>query len=153
MRFRAGVVTVMVAALSTAAPVDAARPRREMIPYHYSDYNHHVSVPGFGAGSWDTEQAYAVNLRKGERSIDVMVLDDNERPVYGAIVQIEWDYQNGGASVGHSVTHVEFCGATEAPVPVYPDLQVEIFLEKGTCEDGTPSLPTTGDIVVDFHRN
>lgn len=153
MRFRAGVVAVMVAALSMAVPVDAARPRREILPYHYSDQNHHWGVPGAGGGVWNTEHAYAVKLRKGERSIDVMVLDDNERPVAGSIVQIEWDYQNGNASVGHSVTHVDFCGQTPEPVPVYPELQVEIFLKKGTCEDGTPSLPVEGDIVVDFYRS
>lgn len=153
MRFRAGVVVVLIALLSGAVPVDAARPRRAMRSYHYTHLNHHVGAPGTGAGVWDQREAYTFELQKGERSIDVMVLDDNERPVSAAIVQIEWDYHQGGASVGHSVTHEEFCGRTEAPVELVPDLEIQIFLQKGVCDDGTPSLPTTGDIVVDFYKS
>lgn len=153
MRIRALVMVAAVACLTLASPADAARPRREMLPYHYSDENHHVYVHGFGAGAWNTEDAYVFHLRKGEKAISVMVLDDNERPVQAAIVQIRWDAEYGNASVGHAETWAEFCGQTEAPVPVVPDLQIEIFLQKGTCEDGTPSLPTEGDIVVDFHRS
>ena len=152
MRVRAGVVAVLVAVLSAAVPVDAARPRRAMLSYHYSQYNHHVGTPAVDAGSWEESEAHSFPLRKGERSIDVMVLDDNERPVSGVIAQIVWDHHAGGASVGHFGTYVKFCGQTESPVELMPDVEVEIFLQKGTCRDGTPSLPTTGDIVVDFYR-
>ena len=154
MRSRALVVAAIVGWLLAAVPVGAARPpRREMLPYHYSDQNHHVAVPGAGAGAWNTEDGYVFHLRKGEKAISAMVLDDNERPVAAAIVQIRWDADYGSASVGHAETWAPFCGQTEAPVPVVPDLQIEIFVQKGTCEDGTPSLPTEGDIVVDFHRS
>jgi hypothetical protein len=153
MRFRAVVLVGAVACFSQAIPVEAARPRRAIRPYHYTDENHHVGTPVNGAGVWNTEDAYAFPLRTGEKAVEVMVLDDNERPVSAEIVQIVWDYQEGGASVGHAVTHVQFCGQTEAPVPVQPDITVEIFLRKGTCQDGTPSLPVEGDIVVDFFKS
>ncbi len=146
-------MVAVVACFATAAPAGAARPRRDMLPYHYSDENHHVGAPGFGAGAWNTEDAYVFHLRKGEKAVSAMVLDDSERPVAAAVAQIRWDADYGNASVGHFETFSEFCGQTEAPVPVSPDLQIEIFVQKGTCEDGTPSLPTEGDIVVDFHRS
>lgn len=154
MRVRALVVAAIVACLSAAVPVDAAKlPRRAMLPYHYTDQNHSFGGPGVGFGAWNTEDSYAFHLRKGEKSVSAMVLDDNERAVSAVIVQIQWDADYGNASVGHAVTYHEFCTRTEAPVPVVPDLQVEIFLRKGTCEDGTPSAPVEGDVVVDFHRS
>lgn len=154
MRTKALVVAVAALVVFVAAPVDAARPpRRAMVPYHYSDQNHHVGGPNFGAGVWNTDDSYSFDLEKGEKAVKVMVLDDNERPVSAVIVQIQWDAEYGNATVGHSVTHHEFCGKTDAPVAVVPDLPVEIFLRKGLCEDGTPSVPTEGDIVVDFRRS
>ncbi|HYP24348.1 MAG TPA: hypothetical protein VEV43_12310 [Actinomycetota bacterium] len=152
MRTKALVSTAVLLVLSTAVPGEAARPRRDMARYHYSDNNHHFGGPQVGFGTWDPADSYAFDLRKGERSVSVMVLDDRERPVAATVVQIQWDGDYGSARVGHAVTHEEFCGRTAAPVPVVPDLPVEIFLQKGVCDDGTPSLPTEGDIVVDFHR-
>jgi hypothetical protein len=153
MRIRALVVAVVALSLSAAVPVEAAKPpRRAMLPYHYTDQNHHFGGPGTGFGVWNTDDSYSFDLQKGETSVDVMVLDDRERPVSGVVVQIQWDSQYGNATVGHSVTNQEFCGKTTSPVPVVPDLPVEIFLRKGLCEDGTPSVPTEGDIVVGFHR-
>ena len=153
MRLKTLVVLVASLCISAAAPVEAAKlPRRALLPYHFSDQNHHFGGPGAGFGVWNTEDAYTFELRKGETAVDVMVLDDRERPVSAVVVQIQWDAQYGNASVGHAATYQEFCGRTDAPVPVVPDLPVEIFLQKGVCEDGTPSLPTEGDIVVDFHR-
>lgn len=154
MRLRALFVAAVAASLAAPVPADAAKlPRRDMLPYHYMDQNHHFGGPGFGAGAWNTEDAYVFHLRKGEKAVSAMVLDDNERAVSAVIVQIQWDADYGHASVGHAVTYHEFCSRTEAPVPVVPDLQVEIFLRKGVCEDGTPSVPVEGDIVVDFHRS
>lgn len=152
MRIRALLLAVLAGSVSAAVPVEAAKPRRAMATYHYTDQNHHVGGPGFGAGAWNTDDAYAFPIRKGESAVDVMVLDDNERPVSFSIVQIQWDADYGNASVGHAATHYEVCGRTDEPVTLVPDLQVEIFLRKGVCADGTPSVPTTGDIVVDFYR-
>lgn len=153
MRTRALVAAVAALSLFAAVPVEAAKPpRRAMLPYHYTDQNHHFGGPGTGGGVWNTEDAYSFELRKGETAVDVMVLDDRERPVSGMVVQIQWDAEYGNATVGHSVTHERFCGQTTRPVEVVPELPVEIFLRKGVCDDGTPSVPTEGDIVVDFHR-
>jgi hypothetical protein len=153
MRMKVLVVLVAGLSISAAVPVEAAKlPRRALVPYHFTDQNHHFGGPGTGFGVWNTEDAYSFELRKGETAVDVMVLDDRERPVSAVVVQIQWDAQYGNATVGHAVTHEELCGRTHAPIPVVPDLPVEIFLQKGVCDDGTPSLPTEGDIVVDFHR-
>ncbi len=152
MRVRALLLAAVVGVFSSAVPVEAARPRRALATYHYTDQNHAVGGPGFGAGVWNTEDAYAFPIRKGETAVSVMILDDNERPVSAKVVQIQWDADYGNATVGHAATHYDICGQSEEPLKLVPDLQVEVFLEKGTCEDGTPSVPTTGDIVVDFHR-
>ena len=153
MRMKVLFAVVASLCIYAAAPVEAAKPpRRALLPYHFSDQNHHFGGPGVGFGAWNTEDSYSFELRKGEKAVDVMVLDDRERPVSAVVVQIQWDAQYGNATVGHAVTHHEFCERTNAPVPVVPDLPVEIFLRKGVCDDGTPSLPTEGDIVVDFHR-
>jgi hypothetical protein len=152
MRARAVVIAAAAACFAGVAPVDAAAPRRATLPYHFQDVNHHFGVPGAGFGVWDTEDSYDFPLQKREKSVSVMILDDREGPVAGVVVQWTTDFEAGGASVGHAVTYEKFCEKTDAPVPVVPDVPVEILLKKGTCEDGTPSLPTTGDIVVDFHR-
>lgn len=142
----------MVVAGTVVPHVEAAEARRAQVRYEMTDENHHVGVPGAGAGVWNTEDAYAFRLKKGEKFVSVDVVDDTEEPVAGVVVQIVWDYENGGAKVGHAETYEHFCGETERLVRVIPKVQVEIFLKKGTCQDGTPSLPTNGDIVVDFHR-
>ena len=80
------------------------------------------------------------------------ISDDSEEDISGVIAQFIWDYNNGGTKVGHAGTHVHFCGKTDKPVKVLPNIQVEIFLRKGTCQDGTPSLPTNGDILAEFSR-
>ncbi len=152
MRRRAIVVAVTAVCLVGLGSVEAARPRRALLPYELEDVNHWVGAGDYGVGVWDTSDAYIFPLQEGEKSVSVMILDDREGPVAGAVVQRVTDYDNGTASVGHAVTFVRFCSKTEAPVPVEPDIDVEITLRKGTCQDGTPSTPTSGDIVVDFHR-
>lgn len=152
MRLRAAVVAAIVLSALTMAPAGAGKPRRAMAPYSLEDVNHHVGVPGAGAGVWDTEDSYVFALKEGEKSVSVMVLDDRETAVAAAVVQWTTDFESGGASVGHAITWHRFCTKTDGPVPVEPDVPVEIVLKKGTCEDGTPSTPLEGDIVVDFHK-
>src|SRR5687768_12755727 len=105
MRIRALLLAAVVGVFSSAVPVEAARPRRALTTYHYTDQNHHYGGPGFGGGVWNTEDAYAFPIRKGETAVSVMILDDNERPVSARIVQIEWDADYGNATVGHAATH------------------------------------------------
>lgn len=152
MRARAAVIAVAAACLASVPSADAAKPRRAMRPYEIEDVNYQFGAPGLGAGVWDTTYAYEFKPRKGEDAVSVMILDDREVEVSGVIVQWVTDFEAGGAGVGHAETYVRFCTKTDAPVPVNPEIKVEILVQKGTCEDGTPSLPTAGDVIVDFHR-
>jgi hypothetical protein len=133
-------------------PTHAAEPREAEIDYKAEDVNHHVAVPGTGAGVWDTEYAYEFTLRRGERFVSVEVFDESEGPVAGAVVQWVTDYESNGASIGHAETFEQFCGKTKDPVRVIQKLPVEILLQKGTCQDGTPSVPTNGEIHMEFLR-
>ncbi len=154
MRLRAVIAAVVLTAL-TMAPAGAGKAgktRRAMLPYVLEDVNHGVGLPGHQAGAYMGEDSYAFELERGEKAVSVMVLDDQEGAVSAVIAQWVVDGQAGNASYGHAATYEAICTQTEAPVPVQPDIVVEVLLQKGTCEDGTPSLPTEGDIVVDFHR-
>lgn len=152
MRLRAMVAVVVLTAL-TVAPAGAGKARRAMLPYRLEDMNHSVGVPGHQAGALDSADAYDFELRKGENAVSVLVLDDREGEVSAVIAQRVTDGAVGGASYGHFATYEPICTQTDAPVRVRPDLRiVEVYLQKGTCDDGTPSTPTNGDIVVDFHK-
>ena len=148
----------LAALVGTAATGAAALPRRDMLGYSATDDNFTVGAPEEHAvaGTGDAEMQYDFDLRKGEKSVTVMILDDSERPVSGVVTQWERDGgQEAGpasASTYHAVTWQRFCSRTEAPVPVKPKFPVRIIVMEGTCMDGTPSVPTTGDIVVDFHK-
>lgn len=151
MRLRAAIVVMVI--LSTSAPVDAARPRRALLEYELDDAGASFGAPGHGGfGAYDRSGSYEFPLRKGETAVSVMVLDDVDRPVAAVVAQRVEDSRTGNASFGRAVTYEKFCGRTESPVKVVPDVTVHVFIQKGACDDGTPSTPTTGDIVVDFHR-
>jgi hypothetical protein len=152
MRLRVVVVAMVVLTALSAVPAGAGKPRRAMLPYTLEDKNHGVSVPGHQAGAFDGEDAYVFALERGENAVSVMVLDDREGDVAAVIAQRVRDGGVGGASYGHFATYETICTETEAPVRVRPDIDVDVFLQKGTCDDGTPSMPTSGDIVVDFHK-
>jgi hypothetical protein len=152
MRHRIGASVALAALIVLAAPTHAAQPRKSQVPYKMEDVNHAYGAPGGGGATWSEDDAYVFKLRKGERFISVNIVDDSEEPIAGVIQQFIWDYNNGGAKVGHSGTYIPFCGRTDKPVKVLPGIQVEIFLRKGTCEDGTPSLPTNGKILAEISK-
>ena len=153
MRARSTVTAIcVIGSVLAATPTTARAPREAKVRYELDDENHHVGGAGFGAGVWNTEHAYAFKLRRGERYISIDVQDDSERNVAGRIVQWIWDFESGGASAGHAGTSVPFCGETKKPVKLLPDIQVEILLQKRTCEDGTPSLPESGYIYAEISR-
>ena len=158
MRTRVAVLALcLIGSLVVGMPTTAGAPRKAKVRkdkarYELEDTNHHVGGPGFGGGVWDTEDAYVFPLRKGERYVSIDVQDDSEREVAGVIVQWIWDFEGGGASAGHAGTYEHFCGETKRPVKVLPDIQVEILLKKGTCQDGTPSLPESGYIYAEISR-
>ena len=152
MRLRTVAVVAALTAVSTA-PVEAGKARRAMLPYALEDSNHGVSVPGHQAGIYDTEDAYVFALQRGENAISVMILDDTEGDVAAVIAQPVRDGGAGPVSYGHWATYETICTESEAPIRIRPDLgRVDVMIQKGTCDDGTPSMPTSGDIVVDFHK-
>lgn len=157
MRSRLVSLIALAVLVGTAATGAAALPRRDMLGYSATDDDFTVGAPEEQAvvGTGNMETQYEFDLRKGEKSVSVMILDDSERPVSGVVTQ--W-VRTGGNAAGpgsagtyEAVTWQRFCTRTAAPVPVKPKLRVRIIVMEGTCMDGTPSLPTTGDIVVDFH--
>jgi hypothetical protein len=154
MRAKTALIALLVIGVVFAGtPTTARSPRKAKVRYELEDENHHVGGSGFGAGAWNTDDAYVFKLRKGERYISIDVQDDTERNVGGRIVQFVWDFEGGGASAGHAETSVPFCGETKKPVKLVPDIQVEILLQKGTCEDGTTqSLPERGWIYAKISR-
>ena len=157
MKARVVSLFVVAAVVATAAIGVAAQPRREMRRYTATDDNFTVGAPEEHAvvGTGDPEANYDFEIRKGDKAVSVMILDDSERPVSGIVTQWERD---GNTEAGpatatsyHAVTWQRFCSRTTAPVELKPKLPVRIIVMEGMCKDGTPSLPTTGDIVVDFH--
>lgn len=146
------------AVLVTAATGAAGQPRRDSMRYSPADDNFYVGVPedDFIVGTGDSNARYEFPIRRGERSVSVMILDATERPVSGRVAQ--WQTQDGteagpaSVSAFDAVTWERFCTRTDAPVKLKPNLPVTILVMEGTCKDGTPSAPTTGEIAVDFHK-
>jgi hypothetical protein len=149
----------LAAVVATAASGIAAQPRRAMLGYAATDDNFTVGAPDeyTVVGTGDPEANYDFEILKGETSVTAMILDDSERPVSGIVTQ--WKpvgSQEAGpasATTYEAVTWKRFCEKTAEPVALKPKLPVRIIVMEGTCKDGTPSVPTTGDIVVDFHRS
>ena len=152
MRLRAAACAAVVLTAFVISPAGAAKPRRAILRYAVEDLNHGVGAPGHQAGTYMSWDSYSFHVMKGEKAISVMVLDDLEGEVSAVVAQWVTDVEAGGASYGHAATYRAFCTSTDAPVRVDPELEVQILLQKGTCDDGTPSTPTSGDIVIDFHR-
>lgn len=148
-------VLLLTAAAAAGAP---AEPRRATLPYAATDDNFTVGGPENYAvvGTGDSNAQYDFPVKKGEKTVEVFIQDDTEMPVSGIVTQ--WKqvgHQAAGpasATTYEAVTWQRFCGQTDAPVPLKPKLDVRIIVTEGTCLDGTPSVPTTGEIVVDFHR-
>ncbi len=160
MRAKATAVLVAGILLVTAAAAagGTAEPRRATLPYAATDDNFIVGGPEdhavVGTGASDAQYDFAVE--KGEKSVEVFIQDDTELPVAGIVTQWkQTDHQQVGpasATSYEAVTWQRFCGQTDAPVPLKPKLDVRVIVMEGTCLDGTPSVPTNGEIVADFHR-
>lgn len=160
MRARLTAVLAASAIVTTAAGAfgAAAEPRREVLPYSATDDNFTVGGPENYAvvGTGDSNAQYDFPVEKGEKLVEAFIQDETELPVAGIVTQ--WKqvgHQAAGpasATTYEAVTWQRFCGQTDAPVRLKPKLDVRIIVMEGTCLDGTPSVPTTGEIVVDFHR-
>ena len=152
------ILTVLGVVVATAATGFAAQSRRATLPYAATDDNFTVGAPDEYSvvGTGNTESEYDFEVRKGDKFVTAMILDDTERPVSGIVTQWQPDDTTAAgpasATTSHAVTWQRFCESTREPVAIKPKLPVRIIVMEGTCKDGTPSVPTTGQIVVDFHR-
>jgi hypothetical protein len=152
-------VAAVLTITAAGAAAGTAEPRRATLPYAPTDDNFTVGTPQDEGvvGTGNPEANYDFPVAKGERSVEVFIQDDTELPVAGIVTQWKQvgSQQAGPASATtyHAVTWQRFCGQTEAPVRLKPKLDVRIIVMEGTCVDGTPSAPTTGEIVVDFLRS
>jgi hypothetical protein len=157
MKARLAPLLVVGMLVATAATGAATQPRRALLGYSATDDNFTVGAPQEYqvVGTGDPEANYDFEIRKGEKFVTAMILDDSERPVSGIVTQ--WrptDRREAGpasATTYEAVTWQRFCEKTDAPVALKPKYPVRIIVMEGTCMDGTPSVPTTGDIVVDFY--
>lgn len=157
MKARLAPLLVVGILSATAATGAATESRRAMESYAPSDDNFTVGAPADEAvvGTGSVEGQYEFPIRKGEKFVSAMILDDSERPVSGIVTQ--WrptDRSEAGpasATTYEAVTWQRFCEKTDAPVALKPKYPVRIIVMEGTCMDGTPSVPTTGDIVLDFY--
>jgi hypothetical protein len=161
-RLGVAVLAISVGAAAAAMPAGAGKARRVLKPYSALDDN--VSVGGPEpvpvAGTADSDQVYDFDIRSKDGFVEVDLVDDTERPVAGIVSQWKKTGEVGGGGGGaggsvesyRAVTYVRFCGETTKPVKLKPKLDVRVIVHEGTCTDGTPSVPTEGDIVVDFYR-
>ena len=80
-----------------------------------------------------------IPVEKGEWYIKVEIKDDSGQMVAGKIAQ------------GTAATFGPFCGAHKEPVKIVESTPIYgIYAFSGTCEDGTPSVMTTGTVKVTF---
>ena len=148
---------VLCALLVVIVPsAEAERPRREQMRYSATDDNTYVVAGPLLVGQGAQAASYRFTLRGGERWVSVHLVDDSEEPVGGVIRQYVKTGDGGVGPVSYesrrAVTDIEFCGRTDGPQKVRRNLEITIVVFEGLCADGTPSLPTNGDIVVDFFR-
>lgn len=155
-RLTAALTACALVATGAGAGARVPEPRRDTVPYAPTDDNFYVGGPQLVVGTGDLKAQYWFPVEKGEKTVDVFIQDDTEMPVSGVVTQ--WRPVGGQSAGPASATTYErlvwerFCTRTEVPIPVYAKYDVRVLITEGTCEDGTPSVPTTGLIVVDFHR-
>lgn len=74
-------------------------------------------------------------------------------PGPGRFLSLTIEDESGGkvsAHIRNADSTVAICGETEKPIRVRPNFETEVLLFAGLCEDGTPSMPTTGTITATF---
>ncbi|MDQ3916011.1 MAG: hypothetical protein M3285_03185 [Actinomycetota bacterium] len=158
-RLTAVLTIAVVVTTSPGALGGTVEPRHATLPYAPTDDNFVVGGPEdyAVAGTGDGDAQYDFAVEKGEKAVEVFIQDDTELPVAGIVTQWKQtdhrQYGPASATTYVAATWKRFCGQTDAPVPLKPKLEVRIIVMEGTCLDGTPSAPTTGQIVVDFHRS
>lgn len=140
---RTRIATAAVAALALAALPGLAQagkraPRTESGTYMAG------GIQGvIGVNSALQEDLGAVRLPGGaEKFVSVRVEDASGFAIAGEVAQ------NLDADASPEISYA-FCGATEKPVKINPNVEVVVFLYEGAC--GTdPSTPTSGEVLAEF---
>ena len=82
--------------------------------------------------------------KASEKFVRVTMTDATGMKVSGELSQGDTDGD------GFADVYGEFCGGHKKAIPLQGSAPVKVFYFPGTCGDGTPSLPTTGTITVQF---
>lgn len=134
----AAVAALALAALPGLAQAGRRAPRTESGTYMAG------GIQGvIGVNSALQENLGAVRLAGGtERFVSVRVEDETGLSIAGEVAQ------NLDADASPEISYT-FCGATDKPVKINPNVEVVVFLYEGAC--GTdPSTPTSGEVFAEF---
>ncbi len=151
------VVMIMVGLIAgafAAAPADAkkkkkAKPRTVSVEYAAPG----IGATVLGAGGGFCPFADPTNFEcievapaAGEKFVKVEITDATGGAVAGFISQGDIDGDGVGDGYG------EYCRGHANPIPLQAAAPVRVSFYPGTCEDGTPSTPTTGTIKITFYK-
>ena len=136
-------ITALTAALALAALPGFAQAGRRATRTESGTYYAGGIQGVIGVNSAAQESVGGVRLTGGaERFVSISVEDATGLPISGEIGQ------NLDSDASPEISYM-FCGATEKPVKINPNVEVFVYLYEGTC--GTdPSLPTSGEVVAEF---
>ena len=81
---------------------------------------------------------------KKDKTVQVTITDSSGQKVGGFLSQGDTNGDGVGDGFG------TFCGGHPGPVPITPGVPLEVSFYAGTCEDGSPSTPTTGKVKAVF---
>lgn len=148
------ILTIGAVVLITAgtSPAGAARTREMKLPYVGPAYGVSVSTPlpsstlgGYcdpGVSQPPSNGCVRFPIKKGDRYVSLRIDDLSTLPVLGVVVD------------AHGRVLGLFCGATEGPLGVPPDVNhIDVWAVAGNCPSvAQPSVPTTGTITATFSR-
>ena len=124
---------------------DSQRNRSRVVALSYENPTA-VSVP---TGRMIGRTTVTADTLKADRFVTVQIIDANGAPVSASLT----DDRDGDTITGEEgETRVDFCGAITKRVPVKPGL-LFITIGLGTCPDGTPSVPSSGEVRFTFESS
>lgn len=83
--------------------------------------------------------------RPGEGFVSLVIDDSRAEHVY-AVVEQDLDGDGEGERIG------EICDASTKPIAITPGYVVTVWVQQGTCGDGSLSTPTFGKVTARFTR-
>ncbi len=98
-----------------------------------------------GGAQWDSGvEAHRFKVRPGEKAVSLSVDDLGGQPVR---VHVYLDANGDGQR-----ETIAFCSQTSEPLPVRFGRSFDVRVLAGVCQNGRPSLVTSGTITATFHR-